>query len=206
MDPRRLINVPYFAIVLFVLLYVAAALVYPGGSDHDRSQQGFHVLYNYWCDLMNAFAKNNEPNPSRNIAIAAMIVLFSGLVVFWHLVPVLFQPRRRRDSLIRIAGSVSMITAIFLFTSFHDLVINIAGATGVLAFVLTFTALYRSGQRKLFYFGVFALGLCIVNYIVYYSLFLIVLLPVLQKLSFVCCLAWIVWMNSRIKKRLASSS
>ena len=197
-NKKIILLLPFLAISAFIVLYILAAYFYPGGNDANKSQIGFDILQNYWCDLLGGQAKNGAPNPSRPIAIGAMIILFSGLAVFWYHVPDLFLGNHTSNRIIRWCGVVSMLTATFLFTPYHDPVINIAGAFGVISFVATFIALYRYQYRKVLTLGIIALLLCFVNYIIYFSGNFIFLLPVFQKIAFLICLIWISIFNHKL--------
>lgn len=197
-NKKIILLLPFLAISAFIVLYILAAYFYPGGNDANKSQIGFDILQNYWCDLLGGQAKNGAPNPSRPIAIGAMIILFSGLAVFWYHVPDLFLGNHTSNRIIRWCGVVSMLTATLLFTPYHDPVINIAGAFGVISFVTTFIALYRYQYRKVLTLGIIALLLCFVNYIIYFSGNFIFLLPVFQKIAFLICLIWISIFNHKL--------
>ncbi len=189
---------PFFAIATFIALYILAAYYYPGGNDANKAQVGFDILQNYWCDLLGGQAKNGAPNPSRPIAIVAMIILFSGLAVFWYHVPNLFNENKTSNRIIRWCGVISMLTATLLFTPYHDPVINIAGLFGIISFVATFIALYKFRYRGLLALGIFALLMCFINYIIYFSGNFISLLPVFQKVAFIICLTWISIFNYKL--------
>lgn len=44
---------PPTGILIFFMLYVVAALLYPGGSQADKASTGFSWMNNYWCNLLN---------------------------------------------------------------------------------------------------------------------------------------------------------
>ena len=177
-------------ILVFALLYVVATFFYPGGSNADKTTIGFDWLNNYWCDLTGQFAKNGETNSARTIALTAMIILCSTLVVFWYYVPGLFR-ENKFNRVIRYAGMTSMAVAVFLFTDYHDSIINVAGILGIVALVGVFVGLYKNNLTTLFGYGVFCLGLMLFNYFIYVTSFLLSFLPIIQKVTFVLFLVWI---------------
>jgi hypothetical protein len=181
---------PILGTIIFVLLYVVASLFYPGGSNADKTTTGFDWLNNYWCDLTGQVAKNGEINSARPIALTAMIILCSTLAVFWFYVPRLFSDHKF-NQVIRYAGITSMTVAVFLFTDLHDTVINVAGTLGIAAMTGVFLGLYKNNLTKLFGFGVFCLGLMLFNYFIYETSFLLSLLPIIQKVTFILLLVWI---------------
>ena len=98
----------------------------------------------------------------------------------------------------QLSGIVSACTAIFIFTGYHDLVINVSGFLALFAFVGTFKGLYRMGWRKLFWFGIFNFLLIGVNNLLYYIAGLLIFLPVVQKITFLCFLVWISLINYQL--------
>lgn len=190
---------PLFGIFVFVFLYVVATFYYPGGSNIDKTTAGFDWLHNYWCDLTGQFAKNGKTNSARPIALTAMIILCSSLAVFWFYVPWLFR-ENKFNQIIRFAGITSMTVVVFLFTGFHDTIINIAGTFGIAALTGVFIGLYKNNLLKLFGYGAFCLGLMLFNYFIYETSFLLSLLPIIQKVTFVLFLLWICLMDIYLYK------
>lgn len=185
---------PLFGIFFFAILYIVATFFYPGGSIADSSTKGFDWLNNYWCDLTDQIARNGETNPARPIALSAMLILFSTLAVFWFHLPLLFQDSKYKQ-IIRYAGMTSMAVAVFMFTSFHNIVINVAGGFGVIALTGTFIGLYKNKLPNLFGYGLFCLVIMLLNYFIFDTGWLLSFLPVIQKVTFVLFLIWICLMD-----------
>lgn len=194
---------PAVGIVLFILLYVAAAILYPGGSDADKFAPGFSWKHNYWCELMNTHAQNGQSNNGRSLALAAMAVLIISLVSFWLLIPLLFSKDGKCLHLIRLFGASSMLVTFFLLTGRHDLVINIAGLCGCLAILALLVNLFRHHYRFFFAAGILCLLLCGVNNYVYYSKNLLPYLPVIQKITFLVFLAWFFGLTLALYRHLS---
>lgn len=187
---RTWLLTPLIGFGLFILLYVVAALLYPGGSYTDKTAKGFSVLHNYWCDLLGDHAKNGQYNPGWRIAMWAMAVLCISLAVFWWLLPKLFERNPWYTILISYAGIASMAITPFLSTKYHDLIINIASVPGIIALVTTFTALYKHRWYKLFLLGVCCLLFIGVNNYIYYTGNSLYMLPLLQKITFLLVMTW----------------
>ena len=118
------ILLPVLGIITFVLLYIIAALNYPGGSAFNKQSTGFSWAHNFWCTLLNDQAINGEANPAKPIAMVAMLVLCFSLGVFWWLFPRYTGAERNYKMIIPISGILSMITGLLLFTPLdHDLII-----------------------------------------------------------------------------------
>jgi hypothetical protein len=181
---------PLVGIAIFTLLYFIATLLYPGGSDADKTAKGFSWLHNYWCELMAPAAQNGEQNSARPIAITAMFVLAISLSFFWYQIPKLFKLKKSNSVYIKCSGIGSMLVLPFLFTGDHDMVINIAGLLGCIAIILVLIKLYQAKMHGLFWVGILCLILCGINNLVYYMKEWLYLLPIIQKISFVVFLFW----------------
>jgi hypothetical protein len=182
---------PAYGSLLFIILYITAALLYPGGSQADKQAKGFSWLNNYWCNLLNEKAINGTVNPARPFALTGMLVLCTTLSLFWFNFPRFAHFKNPAKIIYQLSGLLSMFSAMMLFSRFHDLATNVAGAFGVIALVGTFAGLRRFQWNKLFVFGIFNLLLVVLNNYLYYHSDLIYLLPVVQKISFASFLCWI---------------
>jgi hypothetical protein len=181
-------------IAAFLLLYIIAAGLYPGGSDYDKTTRGFDWQHNYWCELLAPVAQNGEANTARPVAIAAMAVLMAGLAAFWYYIPLLFTPDKTGKTMIRTAGMGSMLVTPLLFTGWHDPVMNLAGLLGCFAIAVLLIRLFRHGRYFTGATAVFCLLLCAINNYVYYTGNYLYYLPVIQKISFAAFLSWFAWL------------
>ena len=177
----HLLLIPTYGIAVFIILYLIAALLYPGGSAIAKQAHGFSWLHNYWCDLFDVVAHNGTQNPSRTIAIFAMIELCFSLSGLWFLLPRLFKDNNKRHQIIQICGILSMGIAAMLFTRFHEEVINFGGLFGGIAVTLTFIELYRTQQKSLFKMGVLCLLLSCFNFFIYQTKILLSIFAVTKK-------------------------
>jgi len=190
--------VPVFGIGAFVLLYVAAAWLYPGGSQADKTANGFSWLQNYWCDLLDGTAKNGTTNGGRSVAIVAWFTLCLSLALFWYFLPLLFGAYTRLKTTARCGGVAAMLVAIPLFSPLHDWVIQVAGFFGLLAFVATFIGLFKSKYYGFFYSGLFCGMLMVLNYAIMMSGIYSEYLPLIQKITFGIVLIWILAVNNEL--------
>lgn len=177
--------------VLFVILYVIAALYYPGGSPFNKEAKGFSWTQNYWCNLLNEDALNGQHNPARPVALTAMVVLSLTLALFWCLFPLQVGLSKGSRRLMQVSALLAMTTALFLFTPFHDAVINVATAFGAIALGGTFIGLRKMHWNRLFWIGLVALPLIALNNLLYYNKSLQIYLPVVQKITFLYFLTWV---------------
>ncbi len=192
---RAWVLTPVVGILLFVLLYIAAALNYPGGSQIDQHSIGFSWVNNYWCNLLNERAINGHYNGGRPIALTGMVVLCSSLSLFWYLFPRYIHFSKFSRLVVQLSGTLSMMIAIFLFTNFHDAITYVASFIGLIAVAGTFIGLYKIKWFGLFWFGIFNMTLVVLNNYLYYTKGMLVYLPVVQKITFVSFLLWICWIN-----------
>ena len=181
---------PVIGSILFVILYVIAALLYPGGSGIDKTAIGYSWTDNYWCNLLSEKAINGRTNTARLIAIAAMFILCLSLSAFWILFPALTQLKKYHRLLIQAAGTVCMLSSVLLLTSIdHDIAINTSSAFGLIAMIGTLIALYQLKWKRLFVIGLFDLLLVALNNYLYHSNKMMYL-PIVQKFSFLSFLVW----------------
>ncbi len=201
-QPKRWwVLTPAMGICLFGILYGLAACQYPGGSNFDKTATEFSWQHNYWCDLLGYTGKNGVINHARPIALLAMITLCGSLSMFWFLLPSLHGQKSRYVRLSQWAGGLSMGIVLFIGTPYHDLVMNIAGGFGLIALIATFLGLYQSRLFKLISFGLFCIVLIGFNNYIYYSHQYILYLPIVQKITFVLFLLWIVLINRQLYRR-----
>ena len=199
---KLLVLTPIFGTLIFIVLYVAATLLYPGGSQVDKNSVGFSWINNYWCNLLNEIAINGQPNPAKPVAMTGMFVLCLTLSFFWFLFPRHLNLGRKLKLAIQISGILAMTIAFFLFTNInHDLVINLAAIFGVIATIGTFIGLYKTKWFGLFAFGFLNIILVGLNNYVYYTKGLIIYLPIVQKITFATFLIWVCWIDIKLYRR-----
>jgi hypothetical protein len=199
-----LLLAPVAGVFLFVVLYVLAALHYPGGSGVDPAAAGFSWVNNYWCNLLNSVAINGQPNGGQAYAYAAMAILTLSLVHFWWVFARFAPFRHWERKAIQWAALSSMVVVLFIATGAHDTVINVSGAFGLVALAGTFKGLHRLGWKGLFYAGLFNFVLIVLNNVLYHGSFYS-LLPVVQKITFVTILIWVTGICLTMNRSKAGS-
>jgi hypothetical protein len=187
---KYLLLVPVAGAVLFLFFYYIATLHYPGGSQADKASKGFSWLHNYWCNLLNETAINEQPNAGRPYAMAGMLLLCLSLGWFWYCFPLYMSFKTSHRITMQLSGVSSMCIAFFIFTNLHDLIINAAALLALIALAGTFIGLYKMKWWKLFLFGLFNMSLVAVNNWLYYGGGLLYL-PVVQKITFLLFLLWV---------------
>ncbi|RYG36583.1 MAG: hypothetical protein EOO01_30710 [Chitinophagaceae bacterium] len=182
--------IPIIGFILFIILYVVAASLYPGGSEIDRFARGFSLRHNYWCDLLQYKSENGQTSPSRPVAILALGILSLSLALFWLIMPPRLTKKVLTKRTIQSTGMVSMLILFFLQAESHDIILNIASITGCIAIASMIYLLFRAGLYVLFSMGVVGILLLALNIYIYYSKTGIYYLPLIQKFSFALLLLW----------------
>jgi hypothetical protein len=201
------INPPFWpkitigGIILFLLLYFLATKYYPGGSNFYPQEKGFSWSNNYWCELLGENAKNGQNNRARPIALLAMVILTFSISLFWVKLPNLIPMRLWMSRILQISGVISMFSAIFIFSSYHDFYVTISVLFGTLAFSLALYGLYTHHFMRYFNYCILCLVLIQANNFIYLSSILIDYLPLLQKITFILVFAWIVVLSMRFLKK-----
>lgn len=197
---KNILLLPSFSIIIFLVLYIYAASLYPGGSKADKQAIGFSWRHNYWCDLFDSSAQNGMMSNARPYAIVAMIILCAGFAYLFYLVPQLFDFQDTKLRWLQVTGILTAAIAVLIFTPLHGYVIHVAGLFGAIALSLTFYFLYQSNYHFLFYFGLICLTLCVVNFIIYDTGWGLYYLPVFQKFTFLIFFLWAIGLNVAILK------
>ena len=209
--PRHnLLILPLLGMAGFVVLYILAAVHYPGGSWIDPGKVGFSFWNNYLCDLLDEVAINGQMNAGRFYARAALGVLCVSLLFLWVNLPFLFRSRTWSTWAMWVSGILAFVTTMLLSSGKHDITVRIAGLFGVIALLTVFAELRRAGYLGLMRFGYLCLFIFLGNYYIYETGSGIHSLPIIQKITFGCFIIWFVWLDlsfyrflkNRVKDRL----
>ncbi|MBT8302025.1 MAG: hypothetical protein KJO63_11870 [Maribacter sp.] len=201
--PRpNVLLLPLIGMLLFVLFYILAALKYPGGSWMMPHQDGFSFWNNYLCDLLDYNAINGELNTARYFARTSLIVLCLSLVVLWYYLPNLFKGKNININIMWLSGIAALVATSFLSSGAHDRTVRIAGFFAVIAFLTCFIELFKAKHIKLFFIGIGCLIIFLVNYYIYETGLYIRLLPVIQKITFLCFIIWFIMLDVMLYRKL----
>lgn len=189
---------PTICIVIFSVLYYYSSTLYPGGSQADLSTSGFDWVHNYWSDLMNETGRNEQPNPAEPYAIAAMVIMCIGLMIFFIQFAAKFSEHRVWRYLIQISGTLAMICAILTFTELHATMIALSSFFGLFLLIGLIREIYNSDMTFMKIGGLICVLLLIINNYIYFSRNFVDILPLLQKITFAIVLIWIVGLNAQL--------
>lgn len=172
-----------------------AARLYPGGSQADLDSVGFDWVNNYWCNLLNEVGMNN---PARPFAIFAMILLCLSLVQFFFLFANGFEKPGIWRTIIRVSGTLSMVSAALISTDYHDLMTTLSSIFGILVVVGIIRAVYASEMMVFKWTGFICIFLLLVNNYIYYTHVFLDFLSFIQKATFALVLLWIIGLNLKL--------
>ena len=187
-------------ISLFALFFILAASNYPGGSNLNPNSIGYGWKENFWCELLGHSAKNSTPNAARPYALTGMISLSIGVSSFWYLMTQNLFRNNTINLVVRSFGIMSMFLSSFIFTIYHDLFIFGSVITGSVALFFLFRELWKRERFIQFATGITFLIMIFINCFIYLTEIGENALPLLQKLTFIYSLSWIVYMSINHKK------
>lgn len=177
---------------LFLLLHLAAALLYPGGNFLQPGAGDYSLMRNFWCDLMEREAWNGRPNPGRPFALASLAALALAIVGHWtHLGLGRFRPGRPRW--LHFVLGLLALAAFVRIPVDHDLAVKGGILLGSLAFLWLVgrqvTNAHWGGATCAFSIWL----LLIANFAVWETGRLIAWLPMLQKVTIILVAVWMLW-------------
>lgn len=187
---------PMIGIFAYVLLYIVATILYPGGSSVYPNSIGFDWSNNYWCHLISDNAINGQINIAQPYALVGMIILGMSLGFFFYQFPLYFKVKPPWETIIPISGIAGSFFSMLILSNYHDLMAVIASLFGMISIIGIFFGLRK---YKLIYFiwsGIFCIFLILLNGYIYFTENYIIWLPIIQKVTFAVVLLWIVCLNS----------
>ena len=193
--------IPLAGMALFVVFYLLAAWLYPGGSWAEPGHEGFSFRYNYLCDLLDTRAVGGALNEGRHWARASLGVLCAGLAYLWVYLPALAGGASWNRSFMRLSALAALVTTVFLSAGTHDTTVRIAGAFGGLALVSAIAGLWQGGRRGPALFGAWCLAVFLLNYALYETGAYLRALPLIQKVTFLSFLGWFAWLDLQLYRQ-----
>jgi len=186
---------PTLGCILFLILITIASVNYPGGSQVNECEIGYCWVNNYLCDVIASVTHGELHHPYYKAGLAAMFCLCGGVSMCFVYFPKWLKLEGTWKPIIKWMGFISMICAMMIFTELHNVMIAIASILALPALFGIFVTLYQKRIMKVLYFGIFILILLILNNVIYYTDFMVSILPQLQKLSCLMVIFWMVFMN-----------
>jgi len=141
---------------------------------------------NYWCEVLIFYSKNGKPNPGRPYGLTSLILLNVTLCSVWLFFSL---SQSKKHLLLLISGLASTFFANFLAGNNHDIFIALSVSLMVSS-IIQLLFIIRVHSKILFLSGWFGLILILLNLFIYFFDILLMLLPILQKITFVFLLVW----------------
>jgi len=151
---------------------------------------------------MRVIAINGVINPARPFAIASMIMLCVSIAVFSYQFAEFSNQNERWKTIIKWSGILSMLSATLLPTEYHDSIIIITSLFGLPLVIEIIKEIYESNLSIYKASGIICLLLIGLNNAIYYTSQFIEWLPLIQKITFMLVLIWVLGLNHEIRKRI----
>lgn len=198
---RILSYLPSIGILTFIGLYIYATNFYPGGSHADKNSSGFEWRNNHWCNLMAEESINGLENPARPIAIFALVVLCASMILFFFKFADHFEKNTYWKLTIKIAGTIAMLSAIFIFTPYHDILTTLLSLCGIMVIIGMIRALHFNKLTAFKVIGIMSIAIISINNLFYYSETLNEYSPLIQKAGFILILGWTIGLNVKMNSK-----
>lgn len=195
---------PSLGIIIFIGFYFYAASLYPGGTRWDTQSVGFSWADNHWCNLMSDYAMNGQINPAKPVARAGMVILCSSMALFFFYFSKYFVKSSFWNKTIKIAGSIAMLAAVFIFTPLHDVMTTILSIGGTLVIIGIIRTLHVRKMTTFKFIGIACMLVVGMNNFFYYDDYLTVYSPLVQKMGFIMILGWTVGLNIIMNRKESS--
>jgi len=191
---------PAIGIITFVILFIAASTVYPGGTLFNLDYVGYDWFHNYWCDLMASTSLSGAENHSRTMAIFAWVILcICILQLLLRSFSTMIAPGGIRN-ILYLSSILAMVIGLFAFTEHHDIIVAVCFPFGALA---AFGLSYGLTNSDL---GIYkgAIWICIVmlaiSFFMYFTNIGLYWLGVTQKLTLALVFIWLIGFNYELIK------
>ncbi|MEQ8302978.1 MAG: hypothetical protein RIB47_06275 [Cyclobacteriaceae bacterium] len=189
---------PYLPIVgmlLYVLVFTAAALSYPGGSLNEPASVEYSFFHNFLCDVMDPITKSGAENNARSMAVISHLILSFTMISFFFVLPEIFHQKNRNTQLVRIFGMLTMTVFIFMYTPYHDQIVTATGVLGTIALIPFFLELRQYEGKSLKQLAFTCYALSVVVFFIFETKYGFYYLPFLQKITFVLDAWWVIWVS-----------
>jgi len=197
--------IPTIGILLFYMLYFISSFYYSGGSNADINATGFDWVSNYTCDLFHTHGINGLPNPARPIGLVGVVIICTSLSVFFYQFSQVIPMSSLWAKIIQIAGGLCMICAVLLFTDLHHTMVLLASILGLLAIIGAVRGLLKNKYKKQVFLGAVCMFLLILNNYFYSTDTITNILPLIQKITIVLILSWVMSLNFELIKAETSN-
>lgn len=197
--------IPAVGLCLFVLVFTIAALDYPGGSENIPEDIGYSFFHNFLCDVMNPVNEMGTVNPARPLATVAHFILSASMIMFFFILPQVFDHRNLNTQLVRFVGMLSMTVFAFMFTSVHDQIVTATGVIGTFALIPFFMELRTHTDRFFKTLSIVCFALSIIVFLIFETKIGFFYLPFIQKITFLFDAWWVIMVGMIVLKKEKAS-
>ena len=185
----------------YLIVFTFAAQAYPGGSENIPHDLGYSYFHNFLCDAMLPFTPSGIQNPARHLATISHIILSGTMILFFFLLPMIFDWTNRNTAIIRYVGMLTMAVFIFMYTDNHDHIVTATGVLGTVALIPFFLEMkrYPSGGLKTLAYICFVLS--IIVFVSFETKIGFYYLPLIQKVTFIFDAWWVIWVSLIVMKK-----
>jgi len=180
-----------FGIIISLSLLFVATLYYPGGSQYDKNAVGYDWKNNYLSNLFGAKGVNGSVSASRPWAIAGMLFLCASSALFFFDFSKKI-PAKGSAKIIRYFGAGAMLFAFLAVTPYHDAMVTIADTMALVSMFYITVFLLKSRLHLLKILSIICLLFYYCSSFVYYTRIYLEFLPILQKLTLLLTVTWII--------------
>lgn len=183
-------HVPLVGAILALMLFAFASILYPGGTRLDPTTIGYSWGENTISALFQFVAVNGEVNPARWYAIVAVFIFcFSIGMVFQQIAQI--TQAEPHQNWIRGAGVSTVVFAFLVVTPLHHVMVTFALICFLAAALALTHWLYLRSYRGLLVLGIVAIGLPVLNAVLFYGQLYPQWLPMVQKSGKLAAFIWL---------------
>lgn len=197
--------IPIIGMGLYLVVFVIAAVDYPGGSENVPLATRYSFFNNFLCDVMNPITHGGLSNPARTLATVSHLILSASMIVFFYLLPEIFSWKNQNTRVIRSMGMLTMTVFVFMYTPFHDSIVTATGVLGTIALVPFFMEMrkYPNGGLKILAYACFVLSIFV--FFIFETKIGYYYLPFLQKITFFLDAWWVIWVSVIVLRKKQDS-
>jgi hypothetical protein len=194
-----ILQLSLIGIFLFILCFLIAVYLYPGGSIENSEAIGFCWNSNFWCDLIRPIAKNGLENVASPFGLASLISLCGACILIFMRIDSLFSIVRYKKTM-KSLGLFSILSASAVFTPLHHVAIILSGASGVIPLMWLYHYLYTNREFTLLSFGALSFILMGTSFILFITVEYIPIMPELEHVTIIVFTIWVIMINFKLLK------
>jgi len=189
---------PTIGILFFYCIYFYCSTLYLGGTKVDINAVGFDWVENYTCDLFHTHGINGQPNPARPIGMLGILIICTSISLFCFQFTQKIPMTRFWKKAIQVSGTLSMIFAVLIFTDLHHFMLIPTSLCALFALIGIVKGLIQNKLNPYIWTGGACMLLIVLNNYFYFADILTDILPLIQKVTIVLVLTWVMSLNFKL--------